>query len=410
MNLKWNTKYTTVNSKKNLIGIIVLLHIIASGSVTGFLFRNIYIDIAIVILEFMYVISVGGYKLKISYEKILILLLFFTAIIMTQIYTHYGSIFYVFRFVIMMITGVWFVHEVISRENFANIVEKSIRIITIIALVSYVVFQLIKIPGGKMLMNDIFYNYKNYFYLHYVLPIPSAYFFNWQIVRNCGIFWEPGILQIYSNVGLLLYFIQGKKDIRVSLLYILCTLSTFSTTGFITLGLIILYFKFIFKKKCAKKIVGGILSLIVVTIILGALLIEKKENAYASFIYRTTDIEYGLKILSSHLLCGTGLNNNTEFNSYYQDARGNSNGLIAWMYQMGLMGIIFLGVVMIRFLKRAKRTQKTDIALICILIFFIENSTEPLFTFAFNYLIMSWIMSANFNKKIVEINRWKYST
>lgn len=51
--------------------------------------------------------------------------------------------------------------------------------------------------------------------------------------RNMGMFWEPGALQTFTNLALLLEMSKEKVDIKAVVLYVLTIVTTYSTTGYI---------------------------------------------------------------------------------------------------------------------------------------------------------------------------------
>lgn len=65
--------------------------------------------------------------------------------------------------------------------------------------------------------------------------------FGWDFVRNQGWFWEPGVNQVYLNILLYLEcFVFKKRERWIIPLIIFAILTTFSTSGFIIMSIILL--------------------------------------------------------------------------------------------------------------------------------------------------------------------------
>ena len=56
-----------------------------------------------------------------------------------------------------------------------------------------------------------------------------------EFVRNQGIFWEPGVLQIFLNLILFIHLIHKKKRGIIFWMTIIALLTTFSTTGLVVM-------------------------------------------------------------------------------------------------------------------------------------------------------------------------------
>lgn len=70
--------------------------------------------------------------------------------------------------------------------------------------------------------------------------------------RNMGMFWEPGAFQTFINLALLFEMSKKKIDKKNVILYILTVLTTYSTTGYLAMALI-LFLPFFKKKVSIKK-------------------------------------------------------------------------------------------------------------------------------------------------------------
>ena len=66
--------------------------------------------------------------------------------------------------------------------------------------------------------------------------------------RNGGMFWEPGAFQIFINLALLIELLKNLPRGRVILVYVITIITTFSTTGFLGMGMLFLIPFFILRR------------------------------------------------------------------------------------------------------------------------------------------------------------------
>ena len=139
-------------------------------------------------------------------------------------------------------------------------------------------------------------------------------------VRNYGIFTEPSRFQAYINLSFIIEFFCNERKLnlkRVSLLGI-TLLTTYSTTGFISFGVIFL--AFILSKKSDLSIfkkVMLIISFVGIIVLVGSLTdlfsssISKIEGGEDSESYsvRFNSLFGGIKMISEHFWLGTGVEN-----------------------------------------------------------------------------------------------------
>lgn len=71
--------------------------------------------------------------------------------------------------------------------------------------------------------------------------VPMGNYSIWSWYRNYGIFWEPGVYQLYLNIAIMFTFFgkkkAGIKDIFRIFIYALAILTTFSTAGYFLLSM-----------------------------------------------------------------------------------------------------------------------------------------------------------------------------
>ena len=97
----------------------------------------------------------------------------------------------------------------------------------------------------------------------YIYSIPVEYD---GLIRNSGPFWEPGRFTIFLTLALainLFYFNETLKSKR-SIVFILTNITTFSTTGYVVMGVLFLGYIFFSNVKKSEKILFSVILLIVV--------------------------------------------------------------------------------------------------------------------------------------------------
>ena len=143
---------------------------------------------------------------------------------------------------------------------------------------------------------------------NYIIAQPRFGVSTFEIARNQGIFWEPGILQIFMNLLLFIEAFILKKRGLVFWLSILSIVSTFSTTGLLVMFIqLILYFFNTFKQNIYISIlVFGVIGVIYV---ITAANVQNKisGDGQVSFQARLFDLVQPLYILADHPLTGVGL-------------------------------------------------------------------------------------------------------
>jgi hypothetical protein len=179
------------------------------------------------------------------------------------------------------------------------------------------------------------------------------------IRRNAGIFFEPGLYQIYINFALI-YFLN-KKLFIISIFLVLNILLTYSPTGYLLSFIIILFYLF---KISIKNI---LLSILLVTLFVVLLLssisdfVTMKQDSM-SYYLRYTDIVLGTDLFIEKPIIGWGIGNEEMVKSFFDNdiniERGLSNGLLALAYQSGIIGIIFYVIGFVKFIKKETINNK----------------------------------------------------
>lgn len=153
------------------------------------------------------------------------------------------------------------------------------------------------------------HNVSTFYYLFYYEPVKHAFnLFGFELVRNQGWFWEPGVLQVYLNILLYLEgFVFKRKNITI-VFVILAIISTYSTTGILIMLILLL---FIFQSSIKKN---PVLALLVVCLILPVYFVAKTNieqkvegETSSSFQKRYLDLIQPTAIAIKNPITGVGL-------------------------------------------------------------------------------------------------------
>ena len=291
------------------------------------------------------------------------------------------------------------------RISIYEILYNSIFAITIVTLILYIAISLLKLPIPYTTIyapgtSAVYYrNYFNVFYSYSISVIP----------RMCGIFWEPGVYQIYLNLGILLYILLNKKKNFQLLIFIISILFSQSSTGYmimaLLLGYMVLQSGWISKH---FKLLATITISIFVVLVISIVIYEKKiatNQIGDSYYLRVLDIKNALSIFVEHPVFGVGFYNTDIFLKLNSMARGNSNGYLTWLYTTGLVGQVFaLFPFVCRTLKAKSKYERNRIILKFIFIFLVNNS-EPIYALPINVFFIAQEYYLFFSSKNKRINR-----
>ena len=303
-------KYTIQN--KIIDTILFFLMIISTGGMFFVLDRN-FMSICFFVLLVVTICFFGNQiKKKIFYASILTFLsililgiINFSFAITEQSINKYG-----FHFLSLVIGILFIVHFQNNRNEkiFLDRFYLVLKIIAFHAAINFFLFFLVQNNLSDIVSRDKDV-YKTFFNMFYYMPEKSVVsIFNFEFCRNQGLFWEPGILQIYLNM---LFFLEAfvlKKNKFILILAGILIVTTYSTTGLILLFLqSFFYFRSSFQN---KKILAPILVifLIPIYIVLSTNVKDKiSGEREASFQKRMFDLTQPFFIALDYPLTGIGL-------------------------------------------------------------------------------------------------------
>ena len=292
--------------------ILFFLMIISTGGMYFVLNRNIMSICFFVLLVFTIIFFGNQIKKKIFYASVLTFLCIFTLgainfffAISEQSINKYG-----FHF-LSLIIGIFFIVHFQNNRSEKIFLDRFYLVLKIIALhaaVNFILYFFIQNNLSDVISRDKDI-YKTFFHIFYYMPEKSVVsIFNFEFCRNQGLFWEPGILQIYLNMLFFLEAFVFKKSKLLLLLASVLIITTYSTTGLILLLFqSFFYFKSSFKN---KKVLAPILIILLIPIylVLNTNVKEKiSGEREASFQKRMFDFTQPFFIALDYPLTGIGL-------------------------------------------------------------------------------------------------------
>ena len=218
---------------------------------------------------------------------------------------------YLYYFTVIISSILFYVHFKNNRGNHVFLLRLNfiLKIIFIHALFNFLAYFFVY--DQLFTIESEYYTCKTYNYLFYYasdeISLSVMKLFGIEFCRNQGLFWEPGVLQVYLNIFFFLEaFVYNRK--RWLLLVGFVILGTYSTTGIIIL-IVQLFFLLIQQIRTNAIILPIIfLSFIPIYFIFSVNIEEKfKGNRVFSFQKRLFDLTQPLFIAASHPLTGVGL-------------------------------------------------------------------------------------------------------
>ena len=218
---------------------------------------------------------------------------------------------YLYYLTVIMTSVLFYVHFKNNRSNQILLARLNfiLKLIFFHSLLNFIAYFFISDQLSEI--NSEYYTCKTYAYLFYYasdeITLSVMNLFGVEFCRNQGLFWEPGVLQIYLN---LFFFLQAfilRKN-RWLILIGFAILGTYSTTGIIILigQLIYLFIQRFNENKLYLPVI--FLSFIPIYFIFSINLEEKlRGNRIFSFQKRLFDFTQPIFIAATNPLTGVGL-------------------------------------------------------------------------------------------------------
>ncbi|MDC1025173.1 O-antigen ligase family protein [Flavobacteriales bacterium] len=218
---------------------------------------------------------------------------------------------YLYYLTVVLSSVMFYLHFKNNRGNQIFLLRLNfiLKMIFLHALVNFIAYFFL--DDQLFEISSEYYSCKTYNYLFYYasdeISLSVMNLFGVEFCRNQGLFWEPGVLQIYLN---LFFFLQAfiLKQNRWLFLIGFVILGTYSTTGILILigQLVYLFIQRFNENKLFLPII--FLSFIPIYFVFSINVEEKlRGNRVFSFQKRLFDFTQPLFIAASHPLTGVGL-------------------------------------------------------------------------------------------------------
>ena len=288
---------------------------------------------------------------------IIIFLLFIVLLFINYQFAIKGQIINPYGYFVLTALIALLANTTLSRTEFLDSFIKALNFYKYHALLTYLAFFIIK----DHLVYFEFGEDKHYYTFFYIffstLGNNLREFYSITYLRNNGLFWEPGILQIFMNILLFiqLFLVKSTKFQKLSTIFVVIT--TFSTTG-----LVLLTFTLIVKYLSTLTFSRFIKTLPIILVFLLSFLpvllynVEEKvsgEKADSAQV-RFFDALQSLIIISDYPATGIGLTlkpytelqkqfYGTAFGVYSPNPEGNTNSILNTLVFLGIpFGLILL--------------------------------------------------------------------
>lgn len=279
-----------------------------------------------------------------------------------------------------------------NRHKYDVIVFFLCRIILFISIVSSVIF-LLHLAGISLPI--IYTKAHNIPTVYYIESFTRDSFYGLFGYRNYGMYWEPGMYQIYLNFMLIAFLYRSEYKLNKKLLLaaylVLCILTTGSVTGYVCCVFIIGIYAFNNANSMFFKGFTVLCCLVAVIIIFPYMqdAITTKLTMGKSYTIRTNDYTIGFEVFKNRPLFGYGLNNTVLSDLKREIALSGSNGIINVLVNFGTVGA-FAYFFMLRSFVRAFKKMTTKNAVIPLIGWLLLScASEPITLHAFIYGLMA---------------------
>ncbi|UZW14944.1 hypothetical protein OSC52_03625 [Clostridium pasteurianum] len=391
--------------QKGFAMFLVLLIVLNTGYVV---FQNNYSTVTVFTLA-MVSVYLFIYHKYVIYDFKLLAIIFLITIILFDIIIYGDFNFSHYLGLSITIISSVIVSTVISLKDFCKYYNRIIFYLSLISIPFFLLGYLLphvveSLPTINYLLNSGETGYKNG--ILYLYRYDPRLDFQTGFTKNNSIFWEPGAYQALLNLALI-FEIKAENSNRFRLLiYTICLITTFSTTGILS-GILILTATLALRKTRHKfniNFLSILIILILVSIILyfNANLIFGKlfqgNTSHASFLERYSGTMNDIAVFNSSNFLGIGY---TEFGL---QGFGSSNGITSTFAKYGLIfgSIILMGLI--SFI--SKITKEFFETIIYILIFTIMLATEAFMIKPLFFLMMfyGFGLYGSFDKESEEVS------
>ena len=314
-----------------ILNLWILLLIFQTGSVL-YLNYNMYISSTFILMSLVIVIR----KLKnLSFKlKELIYILFYILLLLLSASVTYLETGFISNSLITHLLKMICIYLVLKIVGWNKFVDSFSEIILWLMSISFIMFVLVLIGAKLPLTYGVIGETPSYFYLLRTTGVDFNVGFN--LIRNSGPFYEPGIYQVLLNFSLLYYY-SIKRNNRVSFIILVVILSTLSPIGIAISGIIVSskYWNIL---KNPKYFFYLLFIFFIILYFMVPFLINKMSSL--SFELRIYDLKSGLSLFLKKPFFGYGFENHNlhiiDSLELFGISRKNSNGLINLILENGI--------------------------------------------------------------------------
>ena len=321
-------------------------------------------------------------------NKSILLLLF--GIVLSLIYNDLSDLSIYFRLFLAIIYS----YLVVNLLNFKVVAKHFIHVMTLICIISLVGYILVNRLGVINLptminINDVSYgNGIIYFYIKHIK------------IRNCGIFWEPGLFASFILFNLLLNYICFDNKYKFNIIICLITMLTVnSSAGYL---LSVFYLCLLLYSKVRNKndaialilkflfipIVFVVLTVFYYSISVGSLSNNEffKKLQYDNFMssYRMQAIEFNLKLFLENIFLGTGIIEYYNLAPKLMCPDTSTSTMLLSIF--GVFGAIYTIIILINTFRLYKISVIEKIIILFIILMIVNK--EPHYNMTFSWLFI----------------------
>ena len=362
--------------------LLVLLLILSTGGLAFVFNRNLMYLVYFICIFLTIITSAKKPKKAIFYACILsFITILFTYTVNFIFATNSQSIEKLLFNILVSVICLLIVYHFYNNRNitrFLKILYLCLQLVFFHSILNFFAFFLVK--DNLQTITSLYHECQTFYnFFFYDLQKSAIQIFDFEICRNQGLFWEPGILQAYLN---LLFFLEAFYFKKRSFLLILISISiitTYSTAGLtILLVQIIVYVLNEIKRSRVFSLIAFSFLLPLMFIYIYNLESKVKGDYESSFQKRLFDLTQPFFIALENPLTGVGLDV-IQFQEVRKEFYFNSKRLNVLQDQLGIQS-------------KSKTTEKGS-----------SNSIMFLFAcfgFPFSILFIYFIMKQNiFNHK-----------
>lgn len=252
---------------------------------------------------------------------------------------------------------------------------------SVLSTILFIIFSLGALPVTPIITETMELPVLTFFYLLNVVPsdlIDSIY-------RNGGIYWEPGMYQVFLNFALVYYLFNKHLKYRKLIVFYLTinVILTISVSGYALTCLI--FSIYAIRNPATKGLYKLLARIIIIVVLVGILptvldLITAKQDT-SSYSKRYFDLVLAWDVFQEHPMMGYGMVNDAYAKAYFRyvgEVRPSSNGLMNILMGTGILGAIIYFVCYFRSLKFFSFEYSKYISLPLLLWLLMSFSTEPM--------------------------------